>query len=78
MFNPFKYQYKAQVLSIDTEEVLLRLERGSKQANMKFPSQLFPKEISETQSFTISLQAEAAAQKTEEESLKKLLAELIR
>lgn len=78
LFNPFKYQFEAEYLRDENALAVLKVRKGSEEELVYFPKKLLPPELKIGEHTALVIQPQEALKKTEAETLRQLLEELIR
>lgn len=73
MFNPIKYQYLARL----TPEGEVNLKLGAKEFSIKLPLEILPPEVEVGQNFVLKILPQDSAKESDQETMRKLLQELI-
>jgi hypothetical protein len=78
VFHPFKYRYHATLLREEAGIAVLKVQMGAEDHELRLPRNIVPKEVHTGGSFILTMQPENSANEEAQQTMQKLLEDLIR
>lgn len=76
--NPLKFQFPSEIVQIEGQDAILKIQQGSDVSYARVPRSLFPQSSTMGDHFVLKVEHPETAQKGELETMRSLLEELIR